>query len=49
MKIHPIILPDKLCKLANNPLPSQVNKPEPLVEIVSNIKYEVEEILAVKK
>ena len=49
MKIHPVISPEKLRKSANDPLPGQVNEPEPPVEIAGDIEYEVEEVLAVKK
>ena len=47
MKINLVISLDKLRKLANNLLPSQINKPKDLVEIIGNIKYEVNKILVV--
>jgi len=47
MKINPVMSPDKLRKSARDPLPGQVNKPEDPVEIAGDIKYKVEEILAV--
>ena len=47
MKIHLVMSLDKLRKLANNPLPRQVNQPKGLVEIVGDLKYKVEDILAV--
>ena len=40
---------DKLRKSARDLLLGQVNKPEDLVEIAGDIKYEVEEILVVRK
>jgi hypothetical protein len=49
MKIHPIISPDKLQKSTDDLLPGQVNGPMDLVEIVGDIEYEVEEVLAVRK
>ncbi len=49
MKINPVMSPDKLRKSARDPLPGQVNKPEDPVEIAGDIKYKVEEILAVWK
>ena len=49
MKINPVILPDKLRKSAKNLLPSQINKPKDPVEITGDIKYKVNEILAVQK
>ena len=47
IKISLVMSLDKLRKLAKNLLPSQVNKPKDLVEITSNIKYKVKEILVV--
>jgi hypothetical protein len=49
MNIHLVMSPDKLRKSANDPLPRQVNQPKDLVEITGDIKYEVEDILAVRK
>jgi hypothetical protein len=49
MKIHPVMSPDKLRKSTNDLLLGQVNKPKYLVEIASDIEYEIEEVLAVKK
>ena len=49
MKINLVMSPDKLRKLAKDLLPSQINKPKDLVEIISNIKYKVKEILIVRK
>jgi hypothetical protein len=39
--------PNKLRKVADNLLLGQVNRPKDLVEIISNIKYKVKEILVV--
>ena len=47
MKINLVILQDKLRKSARDLLLGQVNKPENLVEITGDIKYKVQEILAV--
>ena len=47
MKINPVISPDKLRKSAEDLLPSQINKPKDLVEIVGDIKYKVNKILVV--
>ena len=47
MKINLVILLDKLRKSARDPLLGQVNKPKDLVEITGDIKYKVQEILAV--
>ncbi len=47
MKINPVMSLDKLRKSARDPLLGQDNKPVDPVEIVGDIEYEVEEILAV--
>ena len=47
MKINLVISLDKLRKSARDPLLGQVNKPKDLVEITGDIKYKVQEILAV--
>jgi len=49
IKIYPVILPDKLRRSANDLLLGQVNGPVDPVEIAGNIKYEIEEVLAIKK
>ncbi len=49
MKINLVISLDKLRKSTRDLLPSQVNKPKDLVEIVSDIEYKVKEILVVRK
>ena len=49
VKINLVISPDKLRKLAKDPLPGQVNKPKNLVEITGDIEYKVEEIIVVRK
>ena len=49
MKINLVMSPDKLRKSAGDPLPGQVNKPEDLVEITSDLKYKVKKILVVRK
>ncbi len=47
MKINLVISLDKLRKSTRDLLPGQVNKPKNLVEITSDIKYKVQEILVV--
>ena len=49
MKIHLVILPDKLKKSTNDLLLGQVNELVDLVEIIGDIEYEVEEVLVIKK
>ena len=48
IKVHPIFSPDKLQKAVNNPLPRQKNKPPLPIQVNSDDKWEVEEILACK-
>jgi hypothetical protein len=47
MKINLVMSPDKLRKSAEDLLPGQVNKPKDPVVITGDIKYKVEEIIAV--
>src|SRR6266705_4482532 len=49
IKIHPVFSLDQLQKAANNPLPRQYNDPLLLIQITKDKKWEVKEILAVKK
>lgn len=49
IKVHPVIPPDCLYKVANNPLPRQVHEPPPAIEVNGKKEWEVKEILAIKK
>ena len=48
IKVHPIILPDRLRKAASNPLPGQENKPSEPIIVDGGTEWEVEEVLAVR-
>ena len=49
MNVYNVFLLDHLRKATNNLLPSQLNKPPPLVVVTGDMEYEVEEVLAVRK
>ena len=49
MKIHLVFTPNLLRKDKNNPLPGQIHKPEPPLQITDDYKWEVNKILAIKK
>ena len=48
-KVHPVLNSERLRKAANDPLPGQVNKPEPPVEFNGLPEWEIEDILAVRQ
>ena len=48
IKVYLVILLDRLRKVANNPLPKQVNKPLLAIEVNEENKQKVEEVLAVQ-
>ena len=49
MKIYPVFALNLLYKDKNNPLPGQVHKLEPSLQIIDDYEQEVNELLAVKK
>jgi len=49
MKIHPVFPAGILRRAAENPLPGQVNEPEPPIHVTEDAEWEVQEIIAVKK
>ena len=49
MKIHLVFAPNLLCKDKNNLLPGQVHEPEPLLQVMDDYKWEVNELLAIKE
>jgi hypothetical protein len=46
MKIHLVFSPDKLRKAGTDPLPGQIQEPQPLIVIDSEEEWEVQEVLA---
>jgi hypothetical protein len=49
MKIHPVFSPQLLRKAATNPLPGQLEQPQPPVNITGDNEYELSAIRAVRK
>ena len=49
MKIHPMFPAGILRRAAENPLPGQVNKPEPPIHVTEDAEQEVQKIITVKK
>jgi hypothetical protein len=41
IKVYNVFLADRLHKAADDPLPGQINKPPPLIEITGDYEYEV--------
>jgi hypothetical protein len=48
IKIYNVFSPDRLQKVAKDPLPEQVNKPSPPIVIITEEEYKVQEVLASK-
>src|SRR6266550_8057953 len=48
IKVHPVFSPNKLQKAAIDPLPRQRNEPPLPIQVNSNNKWEIKEILACK-
>ena len=49
IKIHLVFAPNLLYKDKNNPLPGQAQEANPLLQVIDDYKWEVNELLAVKK
>ncbi|OJD21287.1 hypothetical protein ACJ73_07374 [Blastomyces percursus] len=48
VKVHPIFSPDKLRRDPNKPLPGQVPDSPPPIEVVGELEYDVDEVIAVR-
>jgi hypothetical protein len=49
MKIHLVFALNLLYKDKNNPLPGQAQEANPLLQVIDNYEWKVNELLAVKK
>ena len=49
IKVHPVFHVDRLLKAPENPLPGQFNIPLPPLQVNDHDKYEVRQVLAVKR
>ena len=48
MTIHDIFSPDRLCKVATDPLPGQANEKLQLIQVTIDQEWEIQDLIAVK-
>ena len=48
MKINPVFPAEYLRRDPNNPLPGQANAPPPLIKVIVDDEYKVQEVIIVK-